>query len=333
MDNEMLDDFFIEAEELFSEAEDSLLEIEKGGDFNKSFNYIFRTFHSIKGAAGMFGFEALQEHMHYVENLLESKKNDGKMSEQLVDYLLNAIDIAKKKLKNEDVSFTYHDPDDLSEDIACEVVAAPDTNLPSGNEESDLESNKHFTTKMKLEISNRLKEKSFAAKIMIVDDEVEILDITKEFLQESSYDVITFSNPEDAVEQVAKVNPDMIITDISMPQMDGVELLQKIRKIFPYLPVIIISGFVTKDVCMSSVASGVAGILEKPMDPNLLLSTIDFNVKKYQNIKLLGRSIDLLVYQFEGFDKFLAESQGETKRDAFRDELKSILKRKKILAA
>jgi two-component system chemotaxis sensor kinase CheA len=69
--HDMLNDFYIEVEELFSEAEDSLFGIESTDSFEQSFNSVFRAFHSVNGAAGMFGFEKLQQHMHYVEDLLE----------------------------------------------------------------------------------------------------------------------------------------------------------------------------------------------------------------------------------------------------------------------
>ncbi len=103
MDNDMLGDFYIEAEELFDEAEDSLLAIEKSDDYQSCFNSIFRAFHSVKGAAGMFGIEKLQEHMHFVENLLEKKKSDGSMSSAMVDYLLKAVDGARRILKCENI--------------------------------------------------------------------------------------------------------------------------------------------------------------------------------------------------------------------------------------
>ena len=105
MSDEMISEFGQEAEELFSEAEECLLGMEKTTDYHASFNSVFRTFHSIKGAAGMFGLERLQEHMHIVENMLEGKKENTSMSTGMVDYLLSSIDAARKILDGDKIEF------------------------------------------------------------------------------------------------------------------------------------------------------------------------------------------------------------------------------------
>ena len=66
-------------------------------------------------------------------------------------------------------------------------------------------------------------------------------------------------------------------------------------------------------------------------DGDYLISLCNILINRYKNLKLLNKSIDLLIYQFEGFDKYLLENFGETKRDTFRAELKGILKQKKEL--
>ncbi len=314
MDNDMLSDFFIEAEELFDEAEESLLSIEKTDDFESCFNSIFRAFHSVKGAAGMFGIDPLQQHMHYVENLLEQRKGNTSITSEMTDYLLAAVDAARKILKGGEVEFSYYDPD-----------APEDSNVPK--QELDQE----VKTAIQVEVNTRAKKKNSGGLIFVVDDEQEILDVSRIFLENENYKVETFTSAQTALERLNSVVPDLIISDIKMPEMNGVEFVREVNKVKPHLPVIVISGFVTKEICLDAMACGVAGVLEKPYDSDSLLGMIQIFVNRYKNIKLLNKSIDLLVYQFEDFDVYLKENCGESKRTAFREELKSILKQKKSL--
>lgn len=315
MENDMLQDFYVEAEELFDEAEDNLLAMEKTDNFKNCFNSVFRAFHSVKGAAGMFGLDKLQQHMHYIENLLEVRKGEASLSVALIDYLLLAVDTARKIVKGEDVAFEYYDPDAQGAEVTSEDVS--------------------LTQDAKEQIQKQVnirKEKSESdGFIYIVDDEAEILELTQSFLEDENYRVKTFISAKELLVSLKTEVPDLIISDIKMPEMNGIELLNEVNKIKPHLPVVVVSGYVTKDTCLDAMACGVSGVLEKPFDPAQLLSMLGIFINRYRNIKLLNKSIDLLVYQFEDYDKYLHEKFGEAKRDTFRKELKEILKQKKIL--
>ncbi len=311
MDNDMLQDFYIEAEELFDEAEDSLLSMEKTDDFQSAFNSVFRAFHSVKGASGMFGIDRLQSHMHYVENLLEIRKGNDSLTPVMIDYLLSAVDSARKILKGENIEFDYHDPDESS----------------TSDEYIDNDVKKELVQHVK----QRSENKQSDGFVYVVDDEEEILHLVEAFLVDANFRVKTFLNPNHLLESLKTEVPDIIISDIKMPEMSGIELLKKVNTIKPHLPVIVVSGYVTKEVCLDAMACGVSGVLEKPFDPSQLISMMNIFVNRYKNIKLLNKSIDLLIYQFEDYDQFLLEKFGAAKRDTFRDELKAILKQKKNL--
>lgn len=307
MDQETLSDFYLEAEELFKQAEESLLAIERSQDFQKNFSAVFRAFHSLKGAAGMLKLTRLQEHMHFLESLLEKKKAKSSMSEKLVDYLLLALDTSKTILTDGDASFDYYDPD--------EGKTAP-------------------LQKPLIKVNEKEKNKSseiIKGHIFVIDDEEDILIISKAFLEENGFKVSTFSRAEAAIESLAKVSPDVIVTDISMPGMNGIEFMQQVNKIKPHLPVIVFSGFVTKEVCLDALSAGVSGILEKPFDRESFLGQVQSAYERYQAFKLMMQGIDLLIYQFEDFDKYLHEVGLNSKRQTMRKELKRLLKQKQIL--
>jgi CheY-like chemotaxis protein/HPt (histidine-containing phosphotransfer) domain-containing protein len=319
MDQDMLSDFYVEAEELYAEAEDALLDLEKSNKFEENYNSIFRAFHSVKGAAGMCGLVRLQEHMHYLENLLEKKKVDGYFSETLVDYLLSSVDCAKKIATGENVDFNYFDPD--STDDHAQIIG----------KEGGKTLNEGIITSIRESIEKRKNIPHLNGHVFVVDDEDDILVLTRSFLEEAGYQVSTFDKAQDALAVIKESAPDVVVTDINMPEMNGVEFMKKVNKMMPHLPIIVASGYVTKDVCLDSLASGVSGIVEKPYDISVFSNIVDLAVERYRAFKLLNKSLDLIVYQFEDLDKYLEESGLNSKRKVLREELKTILKQKKIL--
>lgn len=106
-DSGILDEFSLEARELLDDAEDSLLKLNGEGNYNEIYNSVFRAFHSLKGSSGMMGFDALQSHLHLLEDYLQKSKGNIKHFTDSVDYYLSGIDAARKILNGENVSFKY----------------------------------------------------------------------------------------------------------------------------------------------------------------------------------------------------------------------------------
>lgn len=80
------------------------------------------------------------------------------------------------------------------------------------------------------------------AHILVIDDDVAIQKVFKQFLMHLDHQVETASNGKEGLFKMRKQTPDLVITDIMMPEMDGLELVQSIRDHCPSLPVIAISG-------------------------------------------------------------------------------------------
>lgn len=79
-------------------------------------------------------------------------------------------------------------------------------------------------------------------KILLVDDNQAFLDMLKEYLDDNNYDVVCSNNGNEAQEQFEIFHPDIIVTDIVMPEVDGIELLLTLRKINPDIRIIAMSG-------------------------------------------------------------------------------------------
>ena len=79
-------------------------------------------------------------------------------------------------------------------------------------------------------------------KILIVDDEVSILQSLSGILEDEGYELILAGSGEEGLERTKKDQPDLIILDIWMPGTDGITVLEEIKKLYPLIPVMIISG-------------------------------------------------------------------------------------------
>lgn len=102
-------------------------------------------------------------------------------------------------------------------------------------------------------------------KIMIIDDELDILDVLDRFLSRKKlYDIETFSNPESAIKCAKSGEYDLILSDIMMPQVSGLEILEEIKTTNPKVKVVFMTAYSNKDKVNKSESLGVDGYLEKP---------------------------------------------------------------------
>ncbi|TKG91165.1 sigma-54-dependent Fis family transcriptional regulator [Puteibacter caeruleilacunae] len=112
------------------------------------------------------------------------------------------------------------------------------------------------------------------SKVLVVDDQRSIRNTLKDILEYESYQVDLSENGFDAFEKVKENDYEIILCDIKMPEMDGIELLQKIVEIKPDVPVVMISGHGNIDTAVEAIKKGAYDFIEKPLDLNRILITI-----------------------------------------------------------
>lgn len=112
------------------------------------------------------------------------------------------------------------------------------------------------------------------AKILVVDDEKSIRLTFSAFLQKENYEVITAPDVESAISACKEHKLDLVITDIVMPKLSGMDLLQEIFKQEPDVPVIIMTGEPTIDTAMISVKNNAYDYLLKPVDKGSLMASV-----------------------------------------------------------
>ncbi len=113
-----------------------------------------------------------------------------------------------------------------------------------------------------------------ALKILVIDDEKNIRNTLKDILGFEGYHVELAENGMEGIGLVHTTDFDIILCDIKMPEMDGIEVLEQIRKIKPESTVVMISGHGTIDTAVEAIKKGAFDFIEKPLDLNRLLITL-----------------------------------------------------------
>ncbi len=112
------------------------------------------------------------------------------------------------------------------------------------------------------------------AKILVIDDEKSIREALTDILTEENYEVMTAENGEDGFVTLAEKKIDLVLCDIKMPKMDGMELLQKIKKEGLEVPFIMISAHGTIDTAVKATKKGAFDFIQKPPDLNRILLAV-----------------------------------------------------------
>ncbi|MCE2821675.1 MAG: sigma-54-dependent transcriptional regulator [Bacteroidota bacterium] len=112
------------------------------------------------------------------------------------------------------------------------------------------------------------------AKILIVDDETPIRRTLRDILEFEGYEVDEAVDGLDCVAKVQKEKYDVVIMDIKMPKMDGIEALERLQILSPETPVIMVSGHGTIDTAVEAVKKGAFDFISKPPDLNRMLITV-----------------------------------------------------------
>lgn len=103
-------------------------------------------------------------------------------------------------------------------------------------------------------------------KMMIVDDETRFLSTTRKLLEKKGYDVLTASSGAEALETLRAHRVHVVILDVKMPGMDGVATLREIKRQFPMVQVIMLTGHATVESAVEGLKSGAVDYLMKPAD-------------------------------------------------------------------
>lgn len=283
----------------------------------EEYNTVFRCFHSLKGGAGMFGFTTIQTFLHHLENEFLKFKDDKKFSSEAINFFLNGIDKSRVLLQN-----INEDGTEKQIELESLITTINDKTTDTKESQQAPQVNPISTLKSK---SNGL--------IYCIDDEVEILEILKDIFEGSDYSCQTFLKATDMMAAMKKTPPDIVFSDMKMPEVSGMDVLALIKKFNPDIPVVFLSGFLDKATLIESMKLGVYTALEKPFSANVLLATATNAIKYRSLIQNFNKSINLILYQFSDLDDFLKKSGKEEIRKNLRTDLETLFEIRKELRA
>ena len=122
-------------------------------------------------------------------------------------------------------------------------------------------------------------------KIMLVDDEERFLSTTKKLLARKGIDVLTATSGPEALEILREHNVHVVILDVKMPGMDGIATLKQIKRQYPMVEVIMLTGHATAESAVEGLKSGAADYLMKPTDIDELLQKAREAYEKRQRLE------------------------------------------------
>ncbi|HEB70768.1 MAG TPA: sigma-54-dependent Fis family transcriptional regulator [Desulfobulbus sp.] len=122
-------------------------------------------------------------------------------------------------------------------------------------------------------------------RILVVDDERNIRKVLSTYLQKEGLAVETVRNYEEAVHKISEGSIDLVLTDMRLPGLSGLHLLQWIKRKQPYLPVLVITAYGSIDNAVEVMKNGASSYLTKPVDMDEMLTLIRHTLVKEQVVK------------------------------------------------
>jgi two-component system nitrogen regulation response regulator NtrX len=129
-------------------------------------------------------------------------------------------------------------------------------------------------------------------RILVIDDEAAIRDSLRMILEYENYAFLGASSGQEALALVQRDRPDLVLLDIKMPAMDGMEVLRKLRALDETLPVVMISGHGTTSTAVEAIRSGAVDFLDKPLSSERVIVTVE-NVLKQNELRQENRQLKL----------------------------------------
>ncbi|MGB6329696.1 MAG: response regulator transcription factor [Halarcobacter sp.] len=130
---------------------------------------------------------------------------------------------------------------------------------------------------------NMLKE----LKILYVEDEVNISKLLKDALSDYFFSFTVANDGTEGLQKFESVNPDIVITDIMMPNLDGLEMTKEIKKLNEDTPIIVLSAFSDKDKLLKAIDIGITKYFIKPFDPEEVLEYLILLAKKLNKNRII----------------------------------------------
>jgi two-component system, LuxR family, response regulator TtrR len=116
--------------------------------------------------------------------------------------------------------------------------------------------------------------------VFVLDDDLSQVDTIRDFLESVDFTCKTFTEPRKCIDSIAKGGCDVLLCDLSMPEMDGHQVFSEVHSKRPGLPIVIITGYGTVPIAVSAMKKGLFNFIEKPFDGDSLVEIINAAIRQ-----------------------------------------------------
>jgi two-component system OmpR family response regulator len=117
------------------------------------------------------------------------------------------------------------------------------------------------------------------ARVLLVEDDDDNRELMGEVLQDAGYQVMLAASGAEGLRMLAEHSIDVVVTDVGMPGMGGLEVARAAKEIAPRVPVVVVTGFADREDIARARGREVDAVLVKPVDPDFLTSAVEQMVK------------------------------------------------------
>ncbi len=150
-------------------------------------------------------------------------------------------------------------------------------------------------------------DRSEVSRILILDDEPDMVESCRRILERGGHDCLGTSDPARAIAMLEADSPDVVVTDLRMPGMDGLEMMRRARELDPDRPVIMLTAFATVESAVAAVKAGAFDYLPKPFSLDQLTVAVD-RAAAQRNLRLENRNLREQLHEAYGFEKIVGRS-------------------------
>lgn len=152
-------------------------------------------------------------------------------------------------------------------------------------------------------------------KVLVIDDEAGMCNLIATVLTDEGYSVTAMQKPQDGIAALKKEAFDLVITDLRMPKISGIEILQAVKSVSPAIPVILITAYSTVDSAVHAMKLGAADYVAKPFKNDELCAAVN-NVLEKSRLREENRRLRQELNEKYSFSKIIGQS--EKMREVFK---------------
>jgi DNA-binding response OmpR family regulator/HPt (histidine-containing phosphotransfer) domain-containing protein len=263
-DDKLRADYVQEARELLADAEICFVQLERDKANKDLIDRIFRMIHTVKGSGSIVGFDSFTRFAHQFEGLLaQIRAGSLTVDDKIMNLMFECNDVLKDWLNalQDDYSVEWDTSATVSK-LAVYSASQPPKVVATPAFGFFEDEPAVFTPESRM------------VTVLLVDDEADILDLYENFLEGMPIRTLRALDGREAVEVLDKQVPDLMVFDLKMPNMNGMELLGYVRKKFPEIPVIFVSGYSDRGDIISMLNMGAFAFLGKPVAREQFLNEV-----------------------------------------------------------